>query len=51
MIILHIKMLLTHLSTTYDFKKKNPKWGRTSVDDQDLAARALFTEENTDEEL
>ena len=28
-----------------------PKWGRTSVDDQELTARALFTEENTDEEM
>ena len=26
-----------------DLKKKNPKWGRTSVDDRDLTARALFT--------
>ena len=38
-------------SLIYDLKKKNPKWGRTLVDDQDLTARALFTEEDTDEEL
>ena len=49
MIILHIKMLFNSL--IYDLKKKNPKWGRTLVDDQDLTARALFTEEDTDEEL
>ena len=34
---------------SYDLKKKNPKWNRTSVDD--LTARTLFTEDNTDEEL
>ena len=34
-----------------DLKKKNPKWVRASVDDQDLTARALFTGENTDEEM
>lgn len=32
-----------------DLKKKNPKWSRTSVDD--LTARTLFTEDNTDDEL
>ena len=37
-------------SLIYDLKKKNPIQGRTSVDDQDLTARALSTEENTDEE-
>ena len=26
------------------------KWGRTPVDDQDLTARTLSTEENTDDE-
>jgi hypothetical protein len=35
---------------TSDLKKKNPHWDRKSVDDQDLTARALFTEENTDGE-
>jgi hypothetical protein len=34
-----------------DVKKKNPHWDRKSVDDQDLTARALFTEENTDGEI
>ena len=34
-----------------DLKKKNPYWDRKSVDDQDLTARALFTEENTDGEI
>ena len=34
---------------SYDLKKKNPKWNRTSVDD--LTARTLFTEDNTEEEL
>ena len=34
-----------------DLKKKNPHWDRKSVDDQDLTARALFTEENTDGEI
>ena len=48
--ILHIKMPLTHLSLC-DLKKKNPYWDRKSVDDQDLTARALFTEENTDGEI
>ena len=38
-------------SLIYDLKKKNTKWDRTSVDDQDLTARALSTEENTDEEM
>ena len=37
-------------SLIYDLKKKNLKWSRTSVDDQDLTARALSTQENTDEE-
>ena len=36
-------------SLIYDLKKKNPKWNRTSVDD--LTARTLFTEDNTEEEL
>ena len=35
---------------TSDLKKKNPHWDRKSVDDQDLTAKALFTEENTDGE-
>jgi hypothetical protein len=34
-----------------DLKKKNLYWDRKSVDDQDLTARALFTEENTDGEI
>ena len=34
-----------------DLRKKNPYWDRKSVDDQDLTARALFTEENTDGEI
>ena len=38
-------------SLIYDLKKKNPKWNKTSVDDHDLTARALFMEDNTDEEL
>ena len=38
-------------SLIYDLKKKNPKWNKTSVDDHDLTARALFVEDNTDEEL
>ena len=38
-------------SLIYDLKKKNTKWDRTSVDDQDLTARVLSTEETTDEEL
>jgi hypothetical protein len=29
----------------------NPYWYRKSVDDKDLTARALFTEENIDEEI
>ena len=33
-----------------DLKKKNPYWVSKSVDDQDLTARTLFTEENTDGE-
>ena len=36
-------------SLIHDLKKKNPKWSRTSVDDHDLTARTLFTEDNTDE--
>ena len=36
-------------SFIYDLKKKNPKWNRTSVDD--LTARTLFTEDNTEEEF
>jgi len=36
---------------TYYYQKKNSKWGKTSVDDQDLTARVLSTEETTDEEL
>ena len=36
---------------THTLKKKNPKWNKTSVDDHDLTARALFMEDNTDEEL
>ena len=38
-------------SLIYDLKKKNPKWSRTSVDDDDLISRAVFMEENTDEEV
>jgi len=38
-------------SLIYDLKKKNPKWGRTSADDQDFTARALSTEETTNEPL
>ena len=34
-----------------DLKKKNPHWYRKSVDDQDLTARALFTDENIDGEI
>jgi hypothetical protein len=34
-----------------DLKKKNPYWVSKSVDDQDLTARTLFTEENTDGEI
>ena len=34
-----------------DLKKKNPHWGRQSVDDHDSTTRALFTEENTDGEI
>ena len=38
-------------SLTYDLKKKNSKWSRTSVDDHDLIARTLFMEENIDKEM
>ena len=38
-------MPLTHLSLS-DLKKKNPHWGRKSVDDHGSTTRALCTEEN-----
>ena len=40
-----------HNSFISDLRKKNPYWDRKSVDDQDLTARALFTEENTEGEF
>ena len=34
-----------------DLRKKNPLWGRKSVDDNGSATRVLFTEENSDGEF
>jgi hypothetical protein len=48
--ILHIKRCFL-ISLISDLKKKNPHWGRQSVDDYDSTTRALFTEENTDGEI
>ena len=39
------------ISLISDLKNKNPHWDRNSVDDNDLTARALFTEEDTDGEI
>ena len=46
-----VEDLAVVISLISDLKKKNPHWDRKSVDDQDLTARALFTEENTDGEI
>jgi hypothetical protein len=36
-------------SLTSDSKEKNPYWDRKSVDDQNLTAKAPFTEKNPDQ--
>ena len=52
--IFHTSYELYDYSTDIPYvfkKKKNPYWDRKSADDQDLPARTLFTEENSDGEI